>query len=80
MEQAVRDRGPFTDNDLFRMGAAVAVGELFDMGRLGDKASNASQVRSYLASFVIRGIDDIQALGITGPYAGDFLRLYEFYG
>lgn len=66
-----------TDNDYFKMGAAVAVGELYDAGRLGDKRQVAEDVRSYLASFGITSIDDISGLGMTGPYVEDFHTLYN---
>ena len=66
----------YSDNDYFKMGAAVAVGELYDVGRLGDCDEVAPEVRAYLASFGVRSMDDVRALGITGPYAADFERLY----
>ena len=68
--------GEFTDNDYFKMGAAVAVGELYDSGRLGDKAEVADEVRAYLGSFGLKSMDDIRALGITGPYINDFTTIY----
>lgn len=70
------DENPRSDNDLFRMGAAVAVGELYDSGRLGDKDGVAREVKSYLASFGLKSLEDIRALGMTGPYIEDFERLY----
>ena len=65
-----------SDKDLFKMGAAVAVGELYDSGRLGDKVSVASDVIAYLASFGLKDLEDIRALGMTGPYIEDFEKLY----
>ena len=65
-----------SDKDLFKMGAAVAVGELYDSGRLGDKIAIASEVIAYLASFGLKDLEDIRALGITGPYIEDFEGLY----
>ena len=65
-----------SDKDLFKMGAAVAVGELYDSGRLGDKVTVATEVIAYLASFGLKDLEDIRSLGITGPYIEDFERLY----
>ena len=65
-----------SDKDLFKMGAAVAVGELYDSGRLGDKVTVATEVIAYLASFGLKDLEDIRALGITGPYIEDFEKLY----
>ena len=65
-----------SDKDLFKMGAAVAIGELYDSGRLGDKIAIASEVIAYLASFGLKNLEDIRALGITGPYIEDFEKLY----
>ena len=62
----------YANNDFFRMGAAVAVGELYEVGRLGDKAEVADEVRRYLASFGLRSMADIDALGIKRPYVEDF--------
>ena len=70
------DQSTRSDRDLFKMGAAVAVGELYDSGRLGDKVVVAPEVRSYLASFGLKDLDDIRALGMTGPYIEDFEKLY----
>ena len=65
-----------SDNDYFRMGAAVAVGELYDMAAFGDFLTDEQAVRSYLESFGVRGLDDVDELGIKGPYRRDFERLY----
>lgn len=62
--------------DFFRMGAVVAIGELFDEGMLGDKDAVADDVCDYLDSFGVTGLDDIRALGISGPYLEDFERMY----
>ena len=69
-------RGEYSDNDYFKMGAAVAVGELYDAGRLGDCDEVASEVRSYLKSFGIAGLQDVRDLGIKGPYIEGFERMY----
>lgn len=71
MEESAR-----SDKDLFKMGAAVAVGELYDSDRLGDRIAVAPEVRAYLASFGLKDLEDIRALGIIGPYIEDFERLY----
>ena len=70
------DKSARSDKDLFKMGAAVAVGELYDSGRLGDRIAVAPEVRAYLASFGLKDLEDIRALGMTGPYIEDFERLY----
>lgn len=67
----------FSDNDYFKMGAAVAVGELYVSGRLGNADAAAAPTRRYLESFGLRSMADIRRLGITGPYAEDFERLYQ---
>ena len=75
---ALRDseRCAYSENDYFRMGAVVAVGELYDMAAFGDFLTDEQEVRSYLESFGVRGLDDVDALGIKGPYRRDFERLY----
>lgn len=62
--------------EFFRMGAAVAIGELYDEGMLGDKNAVAYDVRDYLESFGIAGFDEVCRLGITGPYLEDFKRIF----
>ena len=64
------------DNDYFRMGAAIAVGELYDMAAFKEVLCDEGEVRSYLGSFGVHGLDDVDALGIKGPYRRDFERLY----
>ena len=76
MDMEGRRMGRYTDNDYFRMGAAIAVGELYDMAAFGSLLEDEAEVRSYLASFGIRGLDDVDELGIKGPYRRDFERLY----
>ena len=71
----MRDR-EYSENDYFRMGAAVAVGELFDGGQLGDKYAVATETRSFLASFGLKSLQDIRDLGVTGPYLNDFEIIY----
>ena len=61
--------------EFFRMGAAVAIGELYD-GMLGDKNAVAYDVRDYLESFGIASFDEVCRLGITGPYLEDFKRIF----
>lgn len=65
-----------SNNDYFRMGAVIAVGELYDMAALGSFLKDDQEVKSYLESFGVRGLDDVDELGIKGPYRRDFERLY----
>lgn len=60
----------------FRMGAAVAVGEMLDGGMLGSGPEALSAARSFLASFGVRSMEDVDGLGITGPYRRDFASLF----
>lgn len=76
MTLRIGDRGAYSDNDYFRMGAAIAVGELYDMAAFGRLIEDEEGVKSYLESFGIRGMDDVDELGIKGPYRRDFERLY----
>ena len=62
--------------EFYRMGAAVAIGELYDEGMLGDKNAVACDVRDYLESFGIASFDEVCKLGITGPYLEDFKRIF----
>ena len=62
--------------EFFRMGVAVAIGELYDEGMLGDKNAVAYDVRDYLESFGIASFDEVCRLGITGPYLEDFKRIF----
>lgn len=62
--------------EFFRMGAAVAIGELYDEGMLGDKNAVAHDARDYLESFGIANFDEVCRLGITGPYLEDFKRIF----
>lgn len=62
--------------EFFRMGAAVAIGELYDEGLLGDKNTVARDVRDYLESFGIASFDEVCRLGVTGPYLEDFRRIF----
>ena len=70
-------QGQMTENDYFKMGAIVAIGELFDEGLLGARDAAAPQVRDYLRSFGICGFDDMRALGMGDIYINDFETLYE---
>ena len=76
MTLRIGDRGAYSDNDYFRMGAAIAVGELYDMAAFGRLIEDEEGVKSYLESFGIRGMDDVDELGIKGPYRRDFERFY----
>lgn len=62
--------------EFFRMGAAVAIGELYDEGMLGDKNVVVRDVRDYLKSFGIASFEEVCKLGITGPYLEDFKRIF----
>ena len=62
--------------EFFRMGAAVAIGELYDEGMLGDKNVVVRDVRDYLESFGIASFDEVCRLGVTGPYFEDFKRIF----
>ena len=70
------DRGEHSDNDYFRMGAAIAVGELYDMAAFGSFLEDENEVKAYLESFGICGRNVVDELGIKGPYRRDFERLY----
>ena len=76
MSMERRRAGRYTDNDYFRMGAAIAVGELYDMAAFGRFLEDDREVKSYLESFGVHGLEDVDALGIKGPYRRDFERLY----
>lgn len=62
--------------EFFRMGAAVALGELYDEGMLGDKNTVARDVRDYLENFGVSSFDEVCRLGVTGPYLEDFKRIF----
>lgn len=66
----------FDNNSYFKMGAAVAVSELFGSGRLGEEGEVVHETREFLHSFGIRGMDDVEQLGIRGPYIEDLARIY----
>ncbi len=59
----------------FRMGAAVAVGELFEEGMLD--AASLFEIRGFLESFDICSMKDIRALGVSGPYLEDFASIFS---
>lgn len=65
-----------SNNDFFKMGAVVAIGELFDHGKLGNKKDVALEVRDYLSSFGIRSISDMRSLGMGDHYLEDFKGVY----
>lgn len=58
----------------FRMGAVVAVGELFGEGMLD--ASSAFEIREFLESFGVCNVDAVRSLGVTGPYLEDFTYIF----
>ena len=64
------------ENRFFKMGAVVAVGEMYDSGLLGYGADVEGRVRSFLSSFGVRSMEDVDALGISGLYRGDFVALF----
>ncbi len=59
----------------FRMGAAVATGELFDEGMLD--AASLFEIRGFLESFDICSMEEIRALGVSGPYLEDFACIFS---
>ena len=71
-----RRRGDYSENDYFRMGAAIAVGDLYDMALFRNLLADDRAVRSYLESFGVRGMADVDDLGIKGPYRRDFERIF----
>lgn len=66
----------YSENDYFRMGAAVAVGELYDMALFRNLLADDRAVRSYLESFGVCNMADVDDLGIKGPYRRDFERIF----
>ena len=50
--------------------------QLYDMAAFRGILCDEAEVRSYLESFGVRGMDDVDELGIKGPYRRDFERLY----
>lgn len=58
----------------FRMGAVVAVGELFGEGMLD--ASSPFEIREFLESFGVCNVDAVRSLGVTGPYLEDFTYIF----
>lgn len=65
-----------TSCDYFKMGAVTAVGELYAEGMLGLAESHASQVRGFLRSFGIEGMDDMRRLGMREVYLRDFEQVF----
>lgn len=59
----------------FRMGAAVAVGELFEEGMLD--AASLFEIRGFLESFDICSMKEIRTLGVSGPYLEDFASIFS---
>lgn len=66
-----------TNSDYFKMGAVVAVGELFDQELLGNKDEVAEDVKCFLESFGISGIQDMRNLGMGDHYLRNFANLYS---
>lgn len=60
-----------------RWGAIVAIGELYDSGRLDNKQDAAEDTRLFLESFGVRSLEDIRQLGTTDPYVEDFHTLFN---
>lgn len=58
----------------FRMGAVVAVGELFGEGMLD--ASSPVEIREFLESFGVCNVGAVRSLGVTGPYLEDFAYIF----
>lgn len=67
----------------FRMGAVVAVGELYAEGALGDGEEVRENLRKFLKSFGVRGADDVLDLISFSGYREDFRSIFpdmpEFY-
>lgn len=64
------------NNTYFKMGATVAISELFGLGRFGEDERAAEEARSFLTSFGVRNMEDVANLGIRGPYLFDLKRIY----
>lgn len=65
-----------TSRDYFKMGAVTAVGELYAEGLLGQDDCRPAQIRRFLRSFGIEGMDDMRRLGMHGTYLRDFEQVY----
>ncbi len=63
-----------TDEQLAEL--AVAVGEMFDASLLGRELEAKKAVQSSPASFGVRNMEDVEKLGIMGPYRRDFMLLF----
>ena len=61
----------------FRMGAAVALGEAIRAGVVADTEKMRAVLKEYLESFGIRGMEDIEALGIGNVYRYDFESIFR---
>lgn len=66
-----------TNNDYFKMGAVVAVGELYGQGMLESSEEMAEEIRSFLGSFGVNDLDDMRALGMGDVYLSNFKNVYE---
>lgn len=70
MSETYRDNSHY-----FKMGAAVAVGELWCEGHLGEGEEPASNARAFLESFGIKSTEDLEELGMGDFYLGDFRNI-----
>ena len=59
-------------NHYFRMGAAVALGEMIRDGVIPNNSAMRESLKRYLMSFGIKGMDDVEELGIGSVYRYDF--------
>ena len=69
----------YGENDFFRMGAAVAVGELLDEGSIAPSVDcTPDQVaRDYLSSYGVCSREDVDYLGIRGVCRQSLDRLFD---
>lgn len=67
-----------TNNDYFKMGAVVAVGELYGQGMLESSDDTAADIRTFLGSFGVNDLDDMRALGMGDVYLSNFKNVYEY--
>lgn len=70
MSETYRDNSQY-----FKMGAAVAVGELWCEGHLGEGEETASNMRAFLGSFGINSTEDLVGLGMGDTYLSDFREI-----
>lgn len=65
-----------TNNDYFKMGAVVAVGELYDQELITKSEEAAYNIRAFLRSFGVTGIQDMRDLGMGDHYLRDFREVF----